>query len=369
MAKVTTRARFVARCFGVLLGACVGSLALAQAPLPANLPPLPPHFLEGRLLELTNVERTRVGAPPVAAGATLAQAARHHAEEMARLAYFSHVSPTPGRQSVGDRVAAVGGAALAVGENLSATSSAGLDLAERTIAGWMQSPGHRQNLLDPRWTHVGFGLHEAPAGRTFVAQVFAADPNPLVSAYATWDVASTMAVRFEIATSAAGWVLLSSVHDQAVPQQLPAGASALFVLDRLDASVPTHLRVAWTADRAAGFIGQESGWFDPASGRWTPDWRSDRAVTRVLRTATAQPVRDVAVGLAFERGAFDLVVSVDDAPVPAEAIGSSLLFTLPGRDGVRRIDVGQRLADDRVRIVQRIDVVVQGATLSVRAGR
>jgi hypothetical protein len=263
----------------------------------------------------------------------------------------------------------VGGAGLAVGENLSASSSGGLDRSERVIAGWMQSPGHRQNLLDPRWTHVGFGVHEGPAGRTYVAQVFAADPNPIVSAYAAWDATSSIAVRFEVATSAAGWVSVSSVDTRSVPLELAAGTTGVFVLDGLNAALSTHLRVGWTNDRAAGFIGQESGWFDPGSGRWAPDWRSDLAVTRVLRTATREPVRDVAVALTFERAAFGLLVVVDDAPVPAEAVGSSLLFKLPGRDGVRRIEVGEQQADDRVRILHRVDLVVQGREVSLRGGR
>jgi uncharacterized protein YkwD len=352
-----------------LLAACAWSAAVAQAPLPTSLPLLPAHFLEGRLLELTNAERMRAGVPPVVPSPTLGQAARHHAEEMARLAYFSHVSPTPGRHSVGDRVAAVGGAAVVVGENLSASSSGGLDLSERVIAGWMQSPGHRQNLLEPWWTHVGFGLHEGHGGRTYVAQVFAADPNPIVSAYAAWDAASSIAVRFEIATSATGWVVVSSVDARALPLELAAGTTGVFVLDRLNAAASTHLRVGWTTDRAAGFIGQESGWFDPGSGLWSADWRSDLAVTRVLRTATREPVRDVALALTFERAASALVVTVDDVYVPAEVVGSSLLFTVPGRDGVRRVEVGERQADDRVRILHRVDLVVQGREVSLRGGR
>jgi uncharacterized protein YkwD len=62
---------------------------------------------------------------------------------MARLAYFSHVSPTAGRREVADRVALVGGVQVAVGENLAGVSLRELGVADRIIDGWMASPGHR----------------------------------------------------------------------------------------------------------------------------------------------------------------------------------------------------------------------------------
>ncbi len=344
----------------------VTSWAAAQTPLPTSLTILPEHYLEGRLLNLTNAERLRVGLAPVASGSVLAQAARHHAEEMTRLAYFSHVSPTPGRREVADRVSLAGGAQIAVGENLAAVSLRDLDVADRVIAGWMASPGHRANLLRPEWTHVGFGLAEGRDGRAYVVQVFAADPNPLVFAHASWAADSGLAVRFEVVATAAGWVSVGGVGLQSEPVQVPVGGRATVVVEGVGASAPTHVRVAWTQDRGTGFIGQQSGWFDPGSRTWTPDWQTDRLMARVERYASTDPVRDVAVQLAFERPATDLFVLVDGAAARTEVTGTNAIVRVPGRPGVRSLEVGVRQGDGRVRLVYGVELVVGDRVLELR---
>lgn len=331
----------------------------AQAPLPASLPFLPEHYLEGRLLDLTNAERFRAGLAPAAASTVLAQAARHHAEEMARLAYFSHVSPTPGRREVADRVSIVGGAQAAVGENLAAVSLRNLDVADQAIAVWMASPGHRDNLLRPEWTHVGFGVAEGRDGRANVVQVFAADPNPLVFANATWTADATLAIRVEVVAMATGWVSVGGIGLRSEPVQVSAGGRATVVVEGVSASAATHLRVAWTQDRAAGFIGQQNGWFDPATRLWTQDWQTDRLMARVERYASTDPVRDVAVQLAFERPAGDVVVVLDGSSVATAATGTNLVVRVPGRPGVRSLEMGVRQGDGRVRLVHRIEVEVR----------
>jgi hypothetical protein len=348
------------------LALAVVAWAPAQGPLPAVWPLLPEHFLEARLLELTNVERRRAGLAPVVGSSVLAQAARHHAEEMARLAYFSHVSPTEGRREPRDRVARMGGAQVAVGENLAAFSLRDLDVAERVIAGWMGSPGHRANLLDPAWTHAGFGLAEVRDGRANVVQLFAADPNPLVVAYVSLAAERRLAVRVEVAATAAGWVSFGGVDLSAEPVQVPAGGRATLVVEGLDAAEPTHLRLSWTPDRGSGFIGQQSGWFDPTSRAWRPDWQTQPLMVRVERYASTDPVPDVAVHLAFERSAQDLVVLVDGAAAPTTIVGTSVAVRWPGRPGVRTLEVGLRHGDGRVRLVHRFEVVVGDGLLGLR---
>ncbi|MFN2323006.1 MAG: CAP domain-containing protein [Trueperaceae bacterium] len=350
----------------IALALAATAWAVARAPLPTSLPALPEHYLEARLLDLTNGERLREGLAPVAGSSVLALAARHHAEEMTRLAYFSHVSPTPGRRDVGDRVSLVGGAQIAVGENLAAVSLRDLDVADRVIAGWMASPGHRANLLRPEWTHSGFGIAEGRDGRAYVVQVFAADPNPLVFAHAAWAARAGLAVRFEVVATAAGWVSVGGVDLQSEPVQVPAGGRATVVVEGVGASAPTHVRIAWTQDRAAGFIGQLSGWFDPASRTWTPDWQADPLIARVERYASTDPVQDVAVQLAFERPAHDLVVLVDGAAVPVEVTGTNLVVRVSGRPGARSLEVGVQQGDGRVRLVHRLELVVGDGVLELR---
>ncbi len=353
------------RCW-IALALGVVAWSVAQTPVPTSLPVLPEHYLEARLVDLTNAERLREGLAPVAVSAVLAQAARHHAEEMVRLAFFGHVSPTPGRQGVDQRVSMVGGAQVSVGENLAAVSIRDLDVADRVIAGWMASPGHRANLVHPEWTHVGFGLAEGSDGRAYVVQVFAADPNPLAFAHATWAADSGVAVHMEVEATAAGWVWVDGVGVRSDPVEVAAGGFATVVVEGVGAAAPTHLRVAWTQDRSGGFIGQQSGWFDPATRAWTRDWQTDRPMARVERYTSTDPVRDVAVQLAFERPAHDLVVLLDGGFVPTTVTGTNVVVRVPGRPGVRSLEVGVRQGDGRVRLVHRVEVGVRDGFVELR---
>lgn len=135
-------------------------------------PPLP---LVRELLVETNAARAAHGAPPVRPSRTLAVAAQQHAEEMAELGYFSHVSPAPGRRTLADRLAAAGDPALRAAENL-ALYSPREELAAAVVQGWLESPRHRSALLDSGFTHVGLGAASGAEGELYVVQVFAWKP-------------------------------------------------------------------------------------------------------------------------------------------------------------------------------------------------
>ncbi len=349
--------------FAVVLG-----VAQAQGALPSAAPVLPAHYLEERLLQLTNDERARAGASPLRPSPTLAQAARHHAEEMVRLGYLSHVSPTLGRVSVLDRVAMVGGTMRAVGENLATVTATGLDLPERVIAGWMRSPGHRQNLLGPRWTHVGFGAQEGPDGLLYVVQVLAFDPNPLIFANATWSGTASVAVRVEVDSDASGWVGLSQVGSPASVVAITAGETVTLVLEAVDAAKPSHIRLGWTSERSGGLIGQASGWYDPATGIWTVDSLATGAVARVVRYASRPPARDLQLQLAFERSADDIGLLVDGRPVDAVITGTNAFVSLAGRDGVYRVQLGVPDAGGRMAVAHGMRIVVQGERVQLLGG-
>ena len=339
---------------------------LAAARLPPALAPLPEHDLEGRLLELTNAERAGAELQPVQASSVLAQAARHHAEEMVRLAYLSHVSPTPERRNLEDRIRLVGGTHVAVGENLALVSIRDPGVANRIIDGWMASPGHRANLLQPGWTHVGFGLAETGDGRVYAVQVFAGDPNPMAVVDATWAGDSTLALRFEITANTAGWVAIGSDARTSVPIEVPADGTTLAVLDGVDATQPTHVRLGWTDDLATGLLGQQSGWFDPHTREWTEDWRSDEARAEVLSFAATDPTPAITLELTFERDASNLSVLVDDAPVPTNVTGTNVVARIPGSAGVRLVNVGVDEPDGRIRILHEFEVVVEAQSITLR---
>jgi len=85
------------------------------------------------------------------ASALLERVAQNHAEAMARGAYFDHID-TQGR-GVGERLLAAGYNYRWCGENI----SAGKANAEAVVQWWLESDGHRANLLKPEFTEAGFG--------------------------------------------------------------------------------------------------------------------------------------------------------------------------------------------------------------------
>lgn len=102
---------------------------------------------------LTNEFRAKEGKPLVAYDERLAKAAFEHSKDMGVNNYFSHTS-FDGR-SLGDRVWALCSSCTAIGENIAANQM-NVFLAHH---GWINSPGHRSNMLNDRYTHIGFGLY------------------------------------------------------------------------------------------------------------------------------------------------------------------------------------------------------------------
>jgi uncharacterized protein YkwD len=126
--------------------------------------------MESEIETAVNRVRARHGLQPLQPLPALITAARGHSEDMVQRHYFDHVDPE-GRR-VADRVTAAGVSWSKVSENL-AMNSGMEDPVARAVEGWMDSPGHRANILDPKVTHTGVGIAEDGGGYTFT-QVFAA---------------------------------------------------------------------------------------------------------------------------------------------------------------------------------------------------
>ena len=157
----------------------VPPVAAAQKPVPAPAAPVytpPPKpapvaatfspSLATRALQLINDVRARGThcgdelfgpAPPVSLSGTLDDVARGHASDMAQKNYFEHVDPAG--QSPADRVRAVGYQEKLVGENI----AFGPKSVEEVVQGWLDSPGHCENIMDPRFAEMGIGLAEGHA--------------------------------------------------------------------------------------------------------------------------------------------------------------------------------------------------------------
>jgi uncharacterized protein YkwD len=127
-----------------------------------------PPMLASRVLQLVNDARargTRCGersfgpAPPVKLSGTLASVAFGHAADMAKHNYFEHEDLT-GR-SPADRVRAVGYREKLVGENI----AYGPKSADEVVQGWLDSPGHCENIMDSRFAEMGIAYAAGQAAK------------------------------------------------------------------------------------------------------------------------------------------------------------------------------------------------------------
>jgi uncharacterized protein YkwD len=132
-----------------------------------------------RVLDLVNLARAsgrRCGrryygtVPPLALAPALTTAALEHANDMARHSRFEHQGRDGSMAS--NRVRRAGYRSRIVGENI----AAGVATPEDAVAGWLASPGHCTNIMDPRYTHMGVAYAENVASESAVywAQVLAA---------------------------------------------------------------------------------------------------------------------------------------------------------------------------------------------------
>jgi uncharacterized protein YkwD len=131
--------------------------ASAQAPKLAN-----------RALQLVNEVRARgarcgersfAPAPPMRLSDTLGTVAFGHANDMARHNYLEHEDLTG--HSPADRVRAVGYQEKLVGENI----AYGPKSAEEVVKGWLDSPGHCENIMDPRFAEMGIAFAAGQSAR------------------------------------------------------------------------------------------------------------------------------------------------------------------------------------------------------------
>jgi len=136
----------------VLLAGCGGSPYSSEIYMvPDNIAsPAPANALE-EVARLINQERVAHGLKPLVIEAHLAAAASGHAQYMAVNDCYAH--ECPGEPDMSGRVEQTGYAYRRISENIHAAQ---LDPA-RVVEGWMQSPGHRKNILDPDVTEFGVG--------------------------------------------------------------------------------------------------------------------------------------------------------------------------------------------------------------------
>jgi uncharacterized YkwD family protein len=106
---------------------------------------------ENKVLELVNVERQKAGLSPLKMDEPLRKVARLKSEDMKANGYFDHNSPTYG--SPFDMMKKFGISYTMAGENI----AMGQRTPEAVVTAWMNSPGHRANILKPGYTFIGVG--------------------------------------------------------------------------------------------------------------------------------------------------------------------------------------------------------------------
>ncbi len=121
---------------------------------------------EKKVAELVNKERVAAGLPPLKVNLKLSQVAEKKAEDMRDKKYFSHNSPTYG--SPFDMMKKFGISYKTAGENI----AKGQKTPEAVMKGWMNSSGHRANIMSTGFTEIGIGFVTDSKGDTHWVQMF-----------------------------------------------------------------------------------------------------------------------------------------------------------------------------------------------------
>ena len=125
-----------------------GERAASQtAPRPTNQ-----NFIY-RVLELTNIERSKLGFSPLTFNTQLLNAAATHSQNMALQDFFSHTGKDG--SSLASRISATGYQFSVAAENIAAGSST----PEQVVSSWMNSSGHQANILNPNLKEIGISYY------------------------------------------------------------------------------------------------------------------------------------------------------------------------------------------------------------------
>jgi len=120
---------------------------------------------EAAVVDIVNEERARAGCPSAQGEAALHDLARGHSADMAARGYFDHTDPdgrTPWDRAEAAGISGVGGENIAMGA----------PDARSVMEMWMDSPGHRANILNCDFTRIGVGMHAGSGGGPWWTQVF-----------------------------------------------------------------------------------------------------------------------------------------------------------------------------------------------------
>jgi len=130
--------------------------------------------LEQAAVDAVNRIRVQEGLGKLKLDRKLSEVARGHSADMAGRDYMAHESPEG--YSPGDRVRAAGIPFTAVAENIAKSTDMD-DPVVAIVAGWMNSPGHRRNILEPHFRRTGLGAAIDGRGMIWITQLFLVPGN------------------------------------------------------------------------------------------------------------------------------------------------------------------------------------------------
>ncbi|BCM72262.1 MULTISPECIES: sigma-70 family RNA polymerase sigma factor [Streptomyces] len=120
-----------------------------------------------QVVALVNKERAAAGCGPVTEDPQLDRAAQGHSDDMAARGFFDHTDPDG--DGPGERITAAGYRWSTYGENI----AKGQQTPQAVMDSWMNSPGHRANILNCSFKNIGVGVHDG-AGGPWWTQAFGA---------------------------------------------------------------------------------------------------------------------------------------------------------------------------------------------------
>jgi len=133
------------------------------APAPAPAPVATAMNVADECVTLANAERAKVGVAPLSVHPAVQFAAQSLANYQATASLMTHVSPNGARG--GQRIAGAGYAWTTWGENV----AAGQVDCTSVMSAWMNSPGHKANILNPAFVHIGMAASANGAGVVYWA--------------------------------------------------------------------------------------------------------------------------------------------------------------------------------------------------------
>jgi uncharacterized protein YkwD len=279
--EVSTRGRGEHR-IEILADSADGIQVVANFPVYAGVPPLrelsiaaasggpalSPDQMSARLLELMNEERVRAHNKPLEQDGRLAAIGLAHSQDMQLHDFIAHTSPSSG--TAVDRVARAGVRTPVVLENIGRGYS-----ADEIHRGLMESPGHRENILNRDASHVGIGVvvtEEDQQAAYLVTEVFARFTHPI-------DLKEASAqLLLGISREREKRGLAALQHDAALSQRCERAATSFFqparptkeqVIERLNRDAAsahpryTQLMAAAVVIGGVDEAMQLEPWFDP----------------------------------------------------------------------------------------------------------